>query len=153
MTAMAARHLAIRTASPSEPSFGCILERVGLQLFVALSDAPFAEATMEWRIWSRLVRAIGDVRDARAIGKMTVTFELSHSVVAMDEGARTADGVRLGYTDQGLLVVEFLDGAGNVFAYATLTADQFSSLIGQGCDLLEIVAKGGLATVECGSLQ
>lgn len=66
------------------------------------------------------------------------------------DDANAASGVRLGYAEDGRLAIELLDEDEAVIAVAWLTAELFADFIGQGCDLLEIMAKGGLATVECG---
>jgi len=147
MMPASADSLAVITADPAEPSFGTMIERVRL---VAMRDGkPFARAAMPWAGWNRLIASAAMVVSAHAIGKMTVTFELSRREDAMSENPRAAAALRLGYSDKGLLVIEFLDAGGAVFALAALTADEMSQFVGQSCDLLEIVAKGGLATVEC----
>lgn len=142
--------LAIRTAMPAEQSFSRMVERVGLQLFAGGAADPFAQATMPWSHWKLLMRCMGDVQAACSIGKMIVTVLLPSSEAAMtDGGGQRTSGVRLGYTDAGHVMIELLDDAGGIVAYAELTTDQFNTFIGWGDDILDVVAAGGLATVKC----
>lgn len=145
--ALRASALAIIVTVPDEFSFHRLLERV--RLVAACPDAPIASASMPWTLWNKLIASAAMVASAHAIGKMIVTFELPTSEPDMSDGIRAADAVRLGYTSAGHLVIEFLDERCAVFALAYLTAEQMSTFIGQGCDLVEIVSKGGLAMTEC----
>ena len=60
-----------------------------------------------------------------------------------------ATGVRVTWTKLGAPLIEFIDEQGHVFAVAEFEPEGFSKLIGECCDVLEVVSKAGLATVVC----
>ena len=113
------------------------------------AGAVLACAPMTYSIWRRMTASAETVMAARAIGGFRATIELSREEDGMAEDVPAAHGVRVACAPSGAPMIEFLDENGCAFAVAEFTPEVFSQLIGECCDLLELVSKGGLATVPC----
>lgn len=148
MTVSRAAHFSIRSFMPAEVSFSAMVTPR-----LEMADAGgvrFAQACLGFRCWRLFTINANNALQARSIGGYGATIELSKREACMAlDNIPAADGVRVSSTAQGTPTIEFLDEQGHAFAIAEFTPDVFSCLIGECCDLLEIVSKGGLATVEC----
>jgi hypothetical protein len=142
MTARATA-IAIRPSMPAE-ALGQWVDDVHLDL--AAGAVILARAIMRERQWLRCFMPLCGAVAARELGPSRFSMELPMGD-ASDE-VPTADAVRFGYTDDGQLVLELLK-AGEIIAAAWMTPEKLGELIGQGCDLIEIVSRGGVATVKC----
>ncbi|MBI1201456.1 MAG: hypothetical protein GC182_02985 [Rhodopseudomonas sp.] len=148
MTIARATAFSIRTFTPAECSFACIiaprLEMAGVD------GVAFAQACLSYRCWRLIEKNLNNVMLAMSLGGMEITVELSKVEACMaDDDLPAATGVRVASTAAGAPTIEFLDEDGKAFAVAEFTLDVFSHLIGECCDLVEIISKGGLATVAC----
>ncbi len=143
-----AASFSIRVFIPAEASFAA---RVAPRLeMLDAAGAPVAQACLSSRCWRLIEKNLDNVMQCRSLGGLSVRIELSkmEACVAMDE-LPAAAGVRIASTPTGAPTIEFLDEHGHPFAIAEFTLDVFGHLIGECCDLVEILSKGGLATVEC----
>ncbi len=71
-----------------------------------------------------------------------------HDVTPAFDG-QCSTKVRIAYTADGNILLELLDDAGKTtFAHAEFTPHDFSILLGHGCEVLELVSKGGLAVTD-----
>lgn len=148
MTAARAASFSIRSIIQAEASFAAMiaprLEMTGA------GGARIAQACLSYRCWRLFEKESSNVMQARSLGGWCATIELSKlEACVADDDLPAASGVRVASTPTGAPTIEFLDEHGHPFAIAEFTLDVFAHLIGECCDLTEILSKGGLATVEC----
>lgn len=148
IAARAAADFSVRTFMAAEASFmAMIAPRLEM---IGADGARFGQACMSIRCWRLFEKTLVNVLQCRPYGGLSVSLELSTDGACMaDEATPAASGVRVASTATGAPTIEFLDDQGRAFAIAEFTPDVFGHLIGECCDLLEMVSKGGLATVAC----
>jgi hypothetical protein len=143
-----AARFSIRTIIPAEASFAAM---IAPRLEMTGADgARVAQACLSYRCWRLFEKNIASVMQCRSLGGLNVSIALSKAESCMaDDDLPAAAGVCVSATPTGAPTIEFLDEQGHPFAIAEFTLDVFAHLIGECCDLTEILSKGGLATVEC----
>ena len=125
-----------------------------VQLDMVAGLALVGRAALSRRCWRLFLKTMLTFEAGPDFSWHWQEIELSQAEATMAEGNAEDDvpaaiGVRVAWTRLGAPTIEFLDKDGVVFAVAEFEPEGFSVLIGECCDVLEAVTKGGLATVVC----
>jgi hypothetical protein len=148
---IAAEALALRACVPSDPDFD---ERMAhVHLWLVAGPRVMARALLSPQDFRRFRRYGGNVIEARSLGGLDVTLGLSRANGECDvpkpSDAPQAVQVRQ-YADQfGRVHIELIDDEGDILGRATFEVGKYSEFIGDGCDIIEIVSRGGLVAQPC----
>jgi len=147
-----ATELTVRPVVTALTGWGTRLVYVA-ELRMVAGFTPVGRALLNERCQRLLRKALLTFESGPGFGPDWWEIELSKMEAAVAEGsddeAPAATGVRVTWTKLGAPLIEFIDEQDRVFAVAEFEPEGFSKLIGECCDVLEVVSKAGLATVVC----
>ncbi|MGD9770108.1 MAG: hypothetical protein AB7U62_20925 [Pseudolabrys sp.] len=140
--------VAVRICVPHEASFSALVDHVHVEL--QRDGQPFAGAVFDAREAELIRRAMPGLAPAAGCAPARVTFDLRPGRPCRSSTMRIpqATTVSLYACQHGNFHIELTTGE-ETLGHATMNAEQFARFIGEGCDLLELVSRGGLALQPC----
>ena len=149
MTPARATELTARPLVTAFASWGLAVRVAELRMVAGL--VPIGRALLNERCQRLFRKALLTFECGPGFGPDRWEIELSRMESAMADGddAPAATGVRVTWTKLGAPLIEFIDEQDRVFAVAEFEPEGFSKLIGECCEVLEVVSKAGLATAVC----
>lgn len=147
-----AHAVAVRVCAPHHASFSVLVDHVHVEL--QHNGHAFACALLDQREAEFVRRSMPNLTPAAGCAPARITFDL-HSHNRTHEHCRASDmsipqatSVSLYACQHGNFHIELTNGQESL-GRATMNAEQFAKFIGDGCDLLELVTRGGLALQVC----